>query len=284
MAMVDRRAYIHYFIGSSLPFAPHLPLPVVIRYRRAERRLRAAIAAGLDTGRRAPEHPGFLTALANLRDEADRPLPEARLTDEALTLSVTGFETLADGLAWTLHLLATHPDVQDELVAEVDRVVGDGPPTPTHLGRLEFTGRILAEALRLYPPTWLFLRVPRTDETLPGGTAVAAGDKIYVCPWILGRDPRHFPEPHRFRPDRFTPEARSARPRVSYIPFGFGPRTCIGRHLANREGLLILARIAQRFRFRAAYRGSPRPRPGITLSPATPVPIRLVSRRPHPTA
>jgi cytochrome P450 len=199
-------------------------------------------------------------------------------------LSVAGYETTGEWLAWTLFLLARHPEALARLQSEVDRVLGDRAAVAADQSELGYTESVLAESLRLYPPTWIFVRVACDDDVLPSGAAVRAGTKVYLCQWVVHRLARHFPDPARFDPERFTPEARAARPAQAYFPFGAGPRTCIGESLAQMEAVLALATIARSWCFELVAGQKIVPHPGVTLRPRDGIRVKVRRRTAGTTA
>jgi cytochrome P450 len=236
------------------------------------RRFRAALATidryigGVIAERRASAaaRDDLLGALVRARDE-DGAMTDREVRDEAVTLFVAGHETTAAALAWTLHLLATHPEVQAAVQAEADALTG--PPGADDLPRLALCLRVFKEALRLYPPIYAFTREAAEDVRV-GPHLLPRGTTIYVSPWVLHRQPALWPAPARFDPARFTAEAEDARPRAAWLPFGAGPRTCIGLPFALLEGAVVLATLARRLRFD----------PGA----APPTPAALATLRPAP--
>jgi cytochrome P450 len=162
-------------------------------------------------------------------------------------------------------------------VDEVERVIGGDRPSFTHLDRLVCIRRALDESLRLYPPAWGFSRQATGDDDI-GGYRVPKGSLVFLIPFVVHRRPKLWPDPDRFDPDRFTPEQEAARPKFAYIPFGAGPRGCIGIHFAMIEAQVIVASIAQRYRVELLPDQSIRPEPLITLRPAPGVRAKLVKR------
>ena len=197
----------------------------------------------------------------------------AQQRDELLTLMSTGYETIGDALTWTLYLLAQHPDVEANVLAELAREIPSDEigPDADSVPRLRYLRQVIEESLRLYPPTWIFVRMAVADDRLPGGAAVAPGDKLYLCPWVLHRDPSYFPDPLRFRPER-------ARPRFAYFPFGAGQRVCIGEQFAIQEAVVVLALLLPRFRGEVHPGHSLTLQPGITLRPLGGLPLRIYAR------
>ena len=187
--------------------------------------------------------------------------------DEVMTLLLAGHETTALALTWAFHLLATHAEVEEALQAELDRVLDGRPPTAEDLDALPVTRGMVGESLRLYPPAWVIGR--RVLEPLPltDGTVLPAGTIAVVCPWVLHRDARFWPDPERVDPSRWTAEARASRHRHAFIGFGAGTRGCIGEAFAWNEAMLVLATLAARWRFVPVHPGPVVPEPSVTLRP-----------------
>jgi cytochrome P450 len=255
-----------------------LPLPANARYERARRRLDSIVYRLIEEGRRDGRDRGdLLSMLMMARDEDGGPgMTDVQLRDEVMTLLLAGHETTANALGWTLHLLAHNPEVEARLHHELDDVVGPRLPTVEDLPRLGYAERVLAEGMRLFPPAWAIGRRALRDQEL-GAARVPADALVLSSPWLMHRDPRFFPEPLRFDPDRFTPEARAARPKLAYFPFGAGARGCIGEAFAWMEGVLVLATLAQRWSLRAAPGHPVEPHALITLRPR--YGLRMTARR-----
>ena len=253
-----------------LPFAElfvKLPLPASRRFTRARARLDQTMYRIIGERRRDDRDRGDLLSMLMLaRDEEGdgTGMSDRQLRDEALTIFLAGHETTANALSWTWHLLARHPEAEAALHAELDAVLGGRAPEPADYGALDYTRRVLAEAMRLYPPAWVLGRRP-LEELEIGGHRVRANSIVLMSQWVVHRDPRWWPDPLRFDPDRWTDAAERVRPKFAYFPFGGGTRQCIGEHFAWMEGVLLLATIAQRWRFRPAPGSVPAPQPLITL-------------------
>ena len=210
-------------------------------------------------------------------------LSPAEVRDELVTMVIAGHETVASAMTWALHLLSTHPDVAERLAAELDAAAdpteessGDSILDPMgRLARLPYTRAVFDEALRLYPPAWLITRrAAMADEV--AGVPVAAGTLIVISPWLLHRRPQSWPDPERFDPERFLDERGTvARPRGDYLPFGLGPRLCIGRDIARLEGPLLLAVLLRGRRVLPTRRSSPTVDALITVRPHGGLPLRL---------
>jgi cytochrome P450 len=198
--------------------------------------------------------------------------------DEAMNIFLAGHETTANALAWTFYLLAQHPAIRARMEREVDGALGGRTPTLADLAALPYTLQVLKEAMRLYPPAFVVMRRALRDVTV-GGHRIAKNDLVLVNIVGIHRRPVYWPEPDRFDPDRFAPENEKAMTKRAYLPFGAGPRICIGNHFALLEGHLALAALAQRVRLDLPP-GSSRvvPEPLITLRPAGGLPL-VVRRR-----
>jgi cytochrome P450 len=206
------------------------------------------------------------------------PMAPQLARDEAMTLFLAGHDTTAAALTWTWYLLATHPDVDRRLQRELAAVLGERDPIPGDYAELAYTGRVLDESLRLYPPVGRIGRRPIGDYRI-GGRLVPAGAAVFVSPFVTQRDPRWWPDPERFDPDRWTDEAGSRRPRYASFPFGAGPRSCIGGHMARMIGTLVIATVARRWRVVPLPGASvPRIRSILTLKPKHPLHVLLERR------
>lgn len=263
-----------------LPFANSLPTKRNRDFKTNCRSLDRLMDSIID-GRRASgeERKDLLSMLMAAVDEDDgSKLTNAELRDEIMTMFLAGHETTANGLSWTLEVLADHPEVEDKMRAEIRRVVGDGPLQLKHLRELTYIKMVFEESIRLYPPAWA---IPRTakENTVLGGYAVPKGSVMSVNPFIMHRQESVFPDPLRFDPERFSPERRKDIDRYGYIPFGAGPHGCIGQQFAQMEAQVVLALLYQRFTFRKPPGLAPvvpqatitlRPEPGIirTIAPA----------------
>jgi len=210
------------------------------------------IIVGIVTDRRREgrDAADILGAMMRARDrEGGRPMPDAQLAREALTLVIAGHETTASVLNWTWYLLARHPAIEERLVSEI-RGVGDGDLQDLEtLGRFGYTRQVIEEALRTYPPLWLMTRTTIKPDKL-GEYAVPAGTEIYISPYLLQRHPRLWQDPDRFDPDRFASGDSPEQNRLSMCPFGAGPRNCIGEFFARVEMQLHLLIIASQLQLR----------------------------------
>jgi cytochrome P450 len=256
-----------------------LPLPMNRRFDRAKARIDATIARLVEERRRRPGGADLLSLLVSACDtEGDGGgMSDAQVRDEAITIFLAGHETTANALAWTWYLLARNPEAESRLHAEVD-ALGGRAPTAADLPRLPWTEMVLAESMRLYPPAWIIGRRAIAPYAV-GGFDVPRGSIVVVSQWVTHRDPRWFPDPERFDPERFDLAAKEARPKFAYFPFGGGPRVCIGEGFAWMEGVLVLAAIARRWRLRLAAGQEIVPAPSITLRPRNGIRMILEPRR-----
>jgi cytochrome P450 len=257
-----------------------IPTPSARRAEQGRATLDALIYGLIDQRRKAGgENAGedLLSLLLAARDEDGGLMDAAQVRDEALTLFLAGHETTANALAWSWYLLALHPEAEARFHAEVDAVLGDRLPGAQDLPDLPYTRQIFAESMRLYPPAWAVSRRSIEPVTI-GGYPVPAGTGVLASQWVAHRDPRFFPDPLAFRPERWTEEFEAGLPKLAYFPFGGGPRLCIGMGFAKMEGVLLLATIGRRWRMRLVPGQRIEPHPRITLRPREGVRVTL-SRR-----
>lgn len=256
----------------SLPFAQwldRLPLPATKRFQKARQRLDSTIYRIINERRAAAVDRGDLLSMliAARDDEGDGTgMTDEQLRDEAMTIFLAGHETTANALTWTWYLLSQHPEVAARFHAEIDEALRGRLPSAEDFPRLRYTEMVLAESMRLYPPAWLIGRRALSDYQI-NGYRIPARSILLLSQFVTHHDARFFPDPFRFDPERWTPEARESRPKFSYFPFGGGPRLCIGEHFAWMEGVLVLATIAQRFRMRLAPGHPVEMQPLVTLRP-----------------
>ena len=251
-----------------------LPFPSTIRFNRARRRLDETVYRIIDERRRSGEDRGDLMSMLLLAqdEEGSGGMSDQQVRDETMTLLLAGHETTANAMTWTWHLLSKHPEVEAKLLEEI----GDRPIGPEQIPNLRYTEMVFAEAMRLYPPAWVIGRMALEDVEI-GGYKIPRGSIAIVSPYLMHHNARYYPNPEVFDPMRFTPEAKAARPKFAYFPFGGGPRVCIGEGFAWMEGVLLIAAIAQRWKMRSVSASIPL-QPVITLRPRTPV-MMTVARR-----
>ena len=256
-----------------------LPLPANRRFWRALRELETVVYRIIaDRRRSGRDEADLLSMLLSARDEdTGAGMDDRQLRDEVMTMLLAGHETTSLALSWTYFLLSRHPDVERGIADEVDRVIGGGRPSFAHVDRLVSTRRAIEESLRLYPPAWGFSRQAVGDDEI-GGYRVPKGSLVFLIPFVIHRRPALWPDPERFDPGRFTPEQEAARPKFAYMPFGGGPRGCIGNQFAMVEAQLIVASVAQRYRVELAPGQNITPEPLITLRPAPGIRATLAQR------
>ena len=262
--------------NASASFDPLVTLVAPRHHVRLERERLEAIVRGLVD--RHVDGDGSRDNLLGLLLQArgtDEESSLAQLYDDAMTLLLAGYDTIANALTWTWTLLAAHPVVDEALQREVASLTENRLPTTADLPHLPYTRSVLAESLRLIPPAWIIARRALEAHRI-GSTEVPPGSLVVMSPYLVHRDPRFFSEPLAFDPGRWVDNQRSNRPKLAYLPFGAGPRSCIGEGFAWMEGVLVLATLAQRWRLR--LRNGPgeiepritlRPRAGVLMVPET---------------
>jgi cytochrome P450 len=248
-----------------------LTLPTPQRHHLYEARdTLYAIVDSLIAGRRTrstASENDLLTLLLQAQDEeTGEGMTDQQVRDEGMTLMAAGHETTSNALCWTLLLLAQHPDMEARLREEYTRVLGGRPAQIEDLPQLKLTRLVLEESMRLYPPAWAFARYAG-DEDEVGGYTIPKGAYVLMFPATTHRHPDFWERPDVFDPERFSPERTNGRHRFAYIPFGGGPRICIGNQFALTEAQLILATILPRYQFRLLPGAKVVPEPLITLQP-----------------
>jgi cytochrome P450 len=258
---------------------PHdWPTPANRRAARAQRTIRGVCDDLIARRRAEPGGAGgddLLSLLVEARDGAEA-LDDTEIRDQILIFMLAGHDTTAIALTFALHLLGRHPDVQRRLQDEVDTVLGGRPPAAGDLERLPYAAMVLKESMRIYPPAPALGR--RTaDGDVIDGWEIPPGSDVALSPWVTHRHPAFWPEPERFDPERFAPEREAGRHRHAYLPFGAGPRACIGQYFSMLEAVIALAVIAQAYTVSAPDVDVP-VAPRITLHPAAPVPCTITAR------
>jgi cytochrome P450 len=244
-----------------------VPTPGNLRVRAARRQLNAVMEDMIEQWRTGRSDGGtMLSMLGDPTGENGQSIDFDRLRDESLTFLLAGHETVALSLTWALYLLSAHPSVENKLADEVAQVLGDRSPTAADWSRLTYTQMVVRESMRLYPPLWVVARVA-TENCDVGGRSVPAGTLALMSPWVMHRDPRFFPEPTAFKPERWEQDLERRLPRYAYFPFGGGARGCIGSGFAMLEAVLLLATMIQRVQLTLAPGQTVIPMPSITLRP-----------------
>jgi cytochrome P450 len=269
------------------------PLPQMRRFRAAKKRLDEVVDSMIRARRAEAEAASPLSEsrgdllsmlLAARDDQGDGlKLNSHELRDQVLTLFLAGYETVANAMGWTWLLLGQNPEAESRFHAELDEVLGQRLPTLEDMQRLPYTAMVLSESMRLYPPAWAMGREVLQDVSI-GPYRLRKGTMVFFSQYIVQRDPKWFPEPERFRPERFTAEAKAGRPRFSYFPFGGGGRQCIGESFAWMEAILALATIAQCWRLEVAPGQKIELQPKITLRPKNGIRVKVVPRGDHCTS
>jgi cytochrome P450 len=253
-----------------MPFSEYLvklPLPSVRRFEKARELLNSTIYGLIRERRNSGRDTGDLLSMLLFAQDEEKDgagMTDKQVRDEALTLFLAGHETTANALSWTWYLLSQHPEVEQRLHQEIDSVLQGRAPELADVPQLRYAEMIFSEALRLYPPAWAIGRMVQASFEL-GGVEIPAKSICILSPYLVQHDARWFPEPEKFDPERWTPEAREARPKFAYYPFGGGARVCIGERFAWMEGVILMAAIAQKWRLRLVPGQRVEPLPLITL-------------------
>ncbi|WP_336339435.1 cytochrome P450 [Haloarcula brevis] len=257
-------------------FPPWVPTPRNRRYQRALDRLDEFIYE-IIAQRRTDPSDDVVSALLRAGSDSNQELDTSQLRDEAMTLLFAGHETTAVALTFTWYLLATHPTVFETLYAEVDEVLGEDRPTLSDVPKLSYTRKVLKESLRLYPPVFGILREPIEDDEI-GGYTIPAGSTVAMNQIVVHRDPRFFEDPKAFVPDRWSSAFEAELPQFAHFPFGGGPRRCVGERFAMLEATLVVATIAQRYRFELLSNRELTLKPSVTTKAEDPIIVKPTVR------
>jgi cytochrome P450 len=278
-ASVDRyQKSVRPTIADLLGLPSWWPRPAIRRAAKLFIESDRAVTALIERRRAAPDAAeDLLSLLMAVPESGDPPLSPREIRDQVATVITAGHETTAKALCWTWYLLSLHPAVEARLHAELDAALDGRSPTHEDLTRLVYTRAVLEESMRLYPPAHTFSRCALRPDRL-GNFDLPQGAEVLIVPWLLHRHRRLWRDPEVFDPERMSSEQTAARPRYAYIPFGAGPRICIGAHLAMTEAMLILATVAQRYRPRLVEGADIEPVGLITLRPRHGMPMRLNHR------
>jgi cytochrome P450 len=265
----------------------HLRPPGLAAFLKARKRIDAVVYRMIDAHRRRDANGGSLLDLMlaasphEVRSDESRnnegPEAQQALRDQVITIFLAGYETVANALIWTWYLLSQNPDCERRCHEEVDSVLQGRLPTAEDVPRLRYVEMVMAESMRLYPPAWAMGRYARNDFQL-GDFRLPARTTVLISQFVTHRDPRYFPDPLRFDPERFTAEAKSRRTKFTYFPFGAGARQCIGESFAWMEGVLVLATFMQKWRLRLVPGQRVEPQPLITLRPKYGMRMQLEAR------
>jgi cytochrome P450 len=264
---IAQKSFVARF-NSLVPPPMWMPTPGNRRLRQAVQKLDDIIYGFIRQRRASGEDKGdLLSMLLHAQDETDNSrMTDKQLRDEAMTLFLAGHETTALTLSWAWYLLASHPEAEARLVEEVQNQVGAHRPAVEDWPRLHYTEWVVLEAMRLYPPAYVMGREAIADRTI-AGFPLRAGTTVLMPQWVVHRDPRWWDQPELFRPERWDNDLQRRLPKYAYFPFGGGPRLCIGNTFAMMEAVLILATIAQQYRFTIVPDHPVIPLPSFTLRP-----------------
>ncbi|MSR65677.1 MAG: cytochrome P450 [Verrucomicrobiae bacterium] len=260
-AMAEMLSHSYRRWGRMFDVPDWLPSPGNLRFQKALRSVDEIVYRIIATHRENPaKHKDLLSMLLAARDEVTgEGLNDQQLRNQTVTFLLAGHETTANALTWTFYLLSQHPSIVRELQTEIATVLGDRVPTLEDLPRLKLTTMVIQESMRLYPPIWAMERQAIQDDVL-GGYQIRAGSSVVISPYVLHRDPKFWRDPERFDPTRFIEPQR-----VGYMPFGAGPRLCIGSEFAMLEARLIVAMVVREFHLELVPGHRVEPLPGITL-------------------
>lgn len=250
-----------------------LPTPANRVLHKSVARLDSAVA-DMVAARRSDPGADLLGMLLSVRDEAGRPLEISEIRDQLVTFIVAGHETVASALGWAWGLIATHPDVSNRIAQEANAVAPSRPLCFADYRELTYTRAVIDETLRLYPPAWLITRSAIGSDVIDD-VSVPAGSLIIMSPWLLHRHPQLWEDPEAFRPERFLADVE----RFAHIPFGAGPRLCIGRDFSYVESVMIVAELARHFTVRQPPGVElPEGDPLVTIRPRGGMPLLVESR------
>ncbi len=265
------------YVDSIVRVPPSVPTPSNLRFRRAQRVIERVVLRVVEERRTSGEDKGdLLSMFMNARDDATgERMSDRQLMDELLTLTLAGHETTANALSFTFDLLSRYPDVARRLRAEASAVLGGRAPRLDDLPRMPYTRAVVEESLRLYPPAWVFERVALEEDEV-AGYRIPRGAIVAVSPYTMHRKPTIWQNPEGFDPNRFL-EPDPSRPKLAYIPFGAGPRTCIGNAFALTEMQVILPLIMARASLELPPGAELDLEPSITLRPRAGLPMTLRS-------
>ncbi|GAA3431236.1 cytochrome P450 [Kutzneria kofuensis] len=232
---VGRRAFI------PISFVHKLPLPPKLREDAAMRELHRVVDNVIAEYRRGGvDHGDLMSMMMMAQDDTGTGMTDTQLHDEVRSMMVAGTETSATMLLWMAYALHQHPDIRDRMHEELDLVLAGRRIDYEDMPKLEYTGRVVQEALRMYPVAWLLTRYATTDVELDG-VHIPAGADVMFSPYALHMDPRNFDDPRRFDPDRWLPERARSMHRQAFLPFGAGVRKCIGESFAFTEMMIMVA-------------------------------------------
>jgi cytochrome P450 len=278
-AIGDYLDSISWVMALTMVGAPRwVPYPGVRKARRGRSYLRRFVDGLMtEVSDRGASHNDLLSLLIGANDpHTGRSMSETDVRDNILTFVLAGHETTALALTWTFYLLSLHPHIEARVRSEIAAVTGGSAVRCEHIEALRYTQQVIQEAMRLYPPVPLVVREARRVLRL-GTEVIGTGTLVYVPIYAVHRHEEFWNRPDVFDPDRFTPEAVKARDRYVYLPFGAGPRICIGMSFAQIEATAVLAVLLSSVRLRLRHGYVPEPKLRVTLRPARGMPMRLIT-------
>ncbi len=247
------------------------------RFHRSADLIDAFVYRLIEERRAGRGEPDILSMLVSAHEESGLDaMDDTQLRDQILNLFLAGFETSASAMSWVFLLLAKYPDTTRRIIEEVEQVVGDGPMEYAHLAKLEYLGWVLNESMRLYPPIWTNERVAQDDDEIDG-YHIPKGTMVASSMWLLHHNPDIWTRPNRFEPERFSPERSKGRHKHAFVPFGLGPRTCVGNHFATMQSKVMVATLVRRFAV-DVHSTNAKPQAAVTLRPTGGLPGRLRPR------
>ncbi len=257
----------------------HVRPPGLAAFVRARKRIDAVVYRMIEAHRRQHSDSGSLLDMMLAASPEHTPKSEKSLRDQVITIFLAGYETVANALSWTWYLLSQNPECELRFHEEIDRELHGRTPTFDDIPRLRYIEMVMAESMRLYPPAWAMGRYAQKDFRL-GDYLLPAKTTVLMSQFIMQRDARYFPEPLRFDPERFTPEAKARRTKFTYFPFGAGFRQCVGESFAWMEGVLLLATLGQKWKLKLIPGHKVEPEPLITLRPKYGMKMLVEARTP----
>ena len=255
-----------------------MPTPKRYRKQQAIEQLNQVVMPMIEARRASGEDTGdLLSMLLMAQDESGKGMSDEQIRNEALTLVLAGHETTAYTLTWTLYLLSQNPDIAEKLQDEIDSTIGNRLPTLADLKNLSYAGNVINEGMRLFPPVWSVARQSQ-EKTQLGDYAIGKYATAVIPIWAVHHDERWYPDAMSFEPERWSDERAEAVPRYAYLPFGGGPRICIGNSFAMMEAQLILVSILQQFKLTLLKGHRVIPEPLVTLRPKYGMKMQLEKR------
>lgn len=266
-AVHERRIYTEYYYHSRLPFHMYLPTKPIRKHASVMNTIDQVIYQAIADKK---ENPGndFVSLFLAAKYSDGSKMNDQQVRDEVLTLTSTGYETIGDCLTWCWYLLANNSQADKVFRQEVKANFAKASKISIEtFNKLLYTQKVVLESLRIYPTTWVYVRVPQHEDTLPSGTKIPSGAKLYICPYAMHRHPEYFPDPESFLPERFPSSKVPSQWSYVYMPFGLGAHKCLGQHFARLQTTLVLATIANQFQLTMASNQKLIPYAGITLRP-----------------